>query len=271
MADRRIQCDARRRPPGAEAVARRVPPRPPALSGWLAQTLGPAVAAETTVVLDASVPPGDFPSESNYKGLSVLFALGEENADARIEALIRADSSPKALTVVSSDNRIRLAASKAPLPVAHLREVLGVARQTEGISREEAGCAVWAGGGMLRQPTGKPPRRRFVLAGSVRRAGSIGGDSTGVDIRPAASDRRRDRGDRARDRARGVRPLIGISTYYASVQDELECLTRGLRRRVRLQALGDSSAVLAREVLVNDEPGAAATSRRVRRPRPWIL
>ncbi len=78
----------------------------------LAQTLGQAVAAETTVVLDASVPPGDFPSESNYKGLSVLFALGEENADARIEALIRADSSPKSLTVVSSDNRIRLAASK---------------------------------------------------------------------------------------------------------------------------------------------------------------
>jgi uncharacterized protein len=78
----------------------------------LAQTLGPEVAPLTTVVLDASVPPGDFPSESNYKGLSVLFALGEENADARIEALIRADSSPKSLTVVSSDNRIRLAASR---------------------------------------------------------------------------------------------------------------------------------------------------------------
>src|SRR5580704_14610290 len=82
----------------------------------LAQTLGPAVAAETTVVLDASKPPGDFPTESNYKGLSALFALDEENADARIEALIRADSTPKSLTVVSSDNRIRLAASKRRCP-----------------------------------------------------------------------------------------------------------------------------------------------------------
>jgi uncharacterized protein len=78
----------------------------------LALALGPAVAALTTVVLDASVPPGDFPRASTYQGLSVLFAVGDENADARIEALIRADSSPKSLTVVSSDNRIRLAASK---------------------------------------------------------------------------------------------------------------------------------------------------------------
>ena len=33
LADRRIQRDARRRPTGAEALARGVPPRPPALSG----------------------------------------------------------------------------------------------------------------------------------------------------------------------------------------------------------------------------------------------
>jgi predicted RNA-binding protein with PIN domain len=78
----------------------------------LAQALGPAVAAETTVVLDASVPPSDFPRVSTYRGLSVVFALGDENADARIEELIDADSNPKALTVVSSDNRIRLAASR---------------------------------------------------------------------------------------------------------------------------------------------------------------
>ncbi len=78
----------------------------------LADALGPAVAAETTVVLDASVPPSDFPRVSTYRGLSVVFALGDENADARIEELIDADSTPKALTVVSSDNRIRLAASR---------------------------------------------------------------------------------------------------------------------------------------------------------------
>ena len=78
----------------------------------LAQALGPLIAAETTVVFDASVPPGDFPPVSTYRGLTVLFALGDENADARIEQLITEHSNPKTLTVVSSDNRIRLAASR---------------------------------------------------------------------------------------------------------------------------------------------------------------
>jgi predicted RNA-binding protein with PIN domain len=78
----------------------------------LAHALGPANASETTVVLDASVPPGDFPPDSTYHGVRVIFALGDENADARIEALISEHSSPKSLTVVSSDNRIKLAASR---------------------------------------------------------------------------------------------------------------------------------------------------------------
>jgi uncharacterized protein len=78
----------------------------------LAAALGPSVASETTVVLDASRHPGDFAPVSTYHGLTVLFALGDENADARIEALISEHSSPKSLTVVSSDNRIKLAASR---------------------------------------------------------------------------------------------------------------------------------------------------------------
>jgi predicted RNA-binding protein with PIN domain len=78
----------------------------------LALALGPFVAGETTVVFDAKVPPGDFPPNSTYRSLKVLFALGDENADARIEKLIAEDSNPKMLTVVSSDNRIRLAASR---------------------------------------------------------------------------------------------------------------------------------------------------------------
>src|SRR5262249_33393543 len=78
----------------------------------LALALGPFVAGETTVVFDATVPPGDFPPVSTYRSLTVLFALGDENADARIEKLIAEDSNPKTLTVVSTDNRIRLAASR---------------------------------------------------------------------------------------------------------------------------------------------------------------
>jgi uncharacterized protein len=74
--------------------------------------LGPERASETTVVFDASVPPGDFALASTYRGLAVLFALGDENADARIEKLIAGHSNPKALTVVSTDRRVREAASR---------------------------------------------------------------------------------------------------------------------------------------------------------------
>jgi uncharacterized protein len=78
----------------------------------LAAALGPALSAETTVVFDATLPPGDFAVVSTYRGIEVLFALGDENADARIEQLIAAHPNPKTLRVVSSDRRIRQAATR---------------------------------------------------------------------------------------------------------------------------------------------------------------
>jgi len=78
----------------------------------LADALGPDFAREATVVFDASVPPGDFGLDANYRGLGVFFALGDENADARIEQLIAEHSNPKKLTAVSSDRRIRQAAAR---------------------------------------------------------------------------------------------------------------------------------------------------------------
>jgi uncharacterized protein len=69
-------------------------------------------AHDVTVVFDASIPPGDFPITSTYRGLHVIFALGDEDADSRIEDILGHDSSPKSLTVVSSDRRIRQAASR---------------------------------------------------------------------------------------------------------------------------------------------------------------
>ena len=104
----------------------------------LANALGPSVAADTTVVLDASVPPGDFPPVSNFRGLSVLFALGDENADARIEVLISEHLNPKSLNVVSSDNRIRLAGPRRrcrSLTAEQFWEVLD--RLKEGRGRKE--------------------------------------------------------------------------------------------------------------------------------------
>jgi uncharacterized protein len=76
----------------------------------LSTALGPQAARQTTVVFDASVHPGDFALDAHYRGLGILFALGDENADARIEQLIAADADPRTLTVVSSDRRIRQAA-----------------------------------------------------------------------------------------------------------------------------------------------------------------
>ncbi len=78
----------------------------------LADALGQERCRETTVVLDANSPPADFPLESDYQGLHLIFALGDESADARIETLIAAHSAPKSLTVVSSDRRVRRAASR---------------------------------------------------------------------------------------------------------------------------------------------------------------
>ena len=55
----------------------------------------------TTVVFDASVHPGDFALDAQYQGLGILFALGDENADARIEQLIA-----RALQSQDADGRI---------------------------------------------------------------------------------------------------------------------------------------------------------------------
>jgi predicted RNA-binding protein with PIN domain len=78
----------------------------------LADALGPLEASQTTVVFDASKAPDDVPREVPHKGLTVVFAVDVEDADTRIEQLIAAHSHPKVLTVVSSDRRVRQAASR---------------------------------------------------------------------------------------------------------------------------------------------------------------
>jgi uncharacterized protein len=78
----------------------------------LAARLDPVEAHQTTVVFDASSPPDGLPRQSRHKGLTVLFATDDENADERLEWLIARDSAPKSLTVVSSDHRVRDAARR---------------------------------------------------------------------------------------------------------------------------------------------------------------
>jgi len=78
----------------------------------IAEALGPEMAEQTTIVFDANSPPVDFKLDSIYRGIRVIFALGHENADARIEELISKHATPKTLTTVSTDRRIRQAATR---------------------------------------------------------------------------------------------------------------------------------------------------------------
>jgi predicted RNA-binding protein with PIN domain len=78
----------------------------------LAEGLGAKASHQTTVVFDAREAPRHLPRESTHKGLTVIYADEDEGADARIERLIAAHSAPKSLTVVSTDHRIRKAASR---------------------------------------------------------------------------------------------------------------------------------------------------------------
>ncbi|MFW5835236.1 MAG: NYN domain-containing protein, partial [Pseudomonadota bacterium] len=78
-----------------------------ALLGFLAASLEPEQLPRTTVVFDAADHPPGLPREVEHRGLKVLFAAGYADADTLIEQLIRRDSAPRQLTVVSSDHRIQ--------------------------------------------------------------------------------------------------------------------------------------------------------------------
>lgn len=83
-----------------------------ALLNFLAESLRAAEIRQTTVVFDARDPPPGLPRVVEHRGLTVRFAARHEDADSLIEELIRADSAPRRLTVVSSDHRLHRAARR---------------------------------------------------------------------------------------------------------------------------------------------------------------
>ena len=83
-----------------------------ALLDFLADTLDPEQCARTTVVFDAHSPPPGLPRVVEHRGLTVRFATRYPDADSLIEELIRADTAPRRLTVVSSDHRLQRAARR---------------------------------------------------------------------------------------------------------------------------------------------------------------
>jgi predicted RNA-binding protein with PIN domain len=83
-----------------------------ALLNVLVESLPADEVARTTVVFDASDSPWGVAKQSVHRGIAVLFAAKDTDADTLIEELIKADSAPKRLTVVSSDHRIQRAAKR---------------------------------------------------------------------------------------------------------------------------------------------------------------
>ena len=83
-----------------------------ALLNFLVESLAAEEIPRTTVVFDARGAPPGLPGTMDHRGLTVRFAKGYEDADSLIEELIRSDSTPRKLVVVSSDHRLQRAAHR---------------------------------------------------------------------------------------------------------------------------------------------------------------
>ena len=83
-----------------------------ALLNFLAESLASDEIPNTTVVFDAANPPPGLPRVVDHRGLTVRFASQYDEADTLIEELIRAETVPRRLTVVSSDHRLQRAARR---------------------------------------------------------------------------------------------------------------------------------------------------------------
>ena len=80
---------------------------------FLVASLSTEALKRTTVVFDAGPDaPRGLPRSLVEDGMTIRFAAGYDSADTLIEELILACSSPRSLTVVSSDHRIQRAAKK---------------------------------------------------------------------------------------------------------------------------------------------------------------
>ena len=82
------------------------------LLNFIADALLPEEAALTIVVFDAAGAPPGLPATLDHRGLVVRFAKGYAKADELIEELIQAETSPRRLTVVSSDHAVQRAAKR---------------------------------------------------------------------------------------------------------------------------------------------------------------
>lgn len=83
-----------------------------ALLNSLVTLLEPDDCEKTTVVFDGRNAPPGLPRTFHHQKLTVIFADKGSDADSLIEEMIRTESSPRQLTVVSSDHRLHRAARR---------------------------------------------------------------------------------------------------------------------------------------------------------------
>lgn len=104
----------RRGPDGLERARR-------ALLRTLAGLLRPEEVGQTVIVFDARQRPAQASPNEFLDGITVRYAVDYPEADELLEELIRRESTPKRLTVVSSDHRV--------LQAARRRRAIGVAAE----------------------------------------------------------------------------------------------------------------------------------------------
>jgi uncharacterized protein len=83
-----------------------------ALLNFLVESIEPEELPRTTVVFDAAEAPPGLPRKLKHGPIVVHYATEYGSADALIEQLISKHSSPRRLTVVSSDHRLHRAANR---------------------------------------------------------------------------------------------------------------------------------------------------------------
>lgn len=93
------------------------------LLNFLATAMGDE-SSRTIVVFDAAHPPSGATEVQDFHGIQVRFAVRQEEADDLIEQLIRRESAPRKLTVVSDDHRLQKAARRRECPVMGCAEFL---------------------------------------------------------------------------------------------------------------------------------------------------
>ncbi len=83
-----------------------------ALLNFLCESIDPRHLPRTTIVFDSKDAPPGLPDQEKHGPMTVLYSRDFEDADAQIEFLIKADTAPRRLLVVSSDHRLQRAAAR---------------------------------------------------------------------------------------------------------------------------------------------------------------